>query len=247
VQGGRLAPVQARAFDDVDRRPPSDERHVDRALAVDAFLSEEQKRLVRRLTLEGDGVAVIVGKAGTGKTTALSTARAAWVDAGVPVIGCAVSRRAAQELEAGGAIPSTSVAALLHSLGRPESGLPAGAVLVVDEAGLLGTRDAARLLGHVDDAQGKLVLAGDTHQLPSIAAGGLLAGLATRLEPIELSDNRRQRHAWRGRRSSTSATGTSSRRSMPTPTTGASPAADRHQAVDRLAADWQATGDLDAR
>ena len=38
--------------------------------------------MVRRLTLEGDGVAVVVGQAGTGKTFALAAAREAWEASG---------------------------------------------------------------------------------------------------------------------------------------------------------------------
>ena len=109
---------------------------VEHALAADAFLSAEQQQLVERLTRAGDGVAVVVGRAGTGKTTALANAHRAWTESGVPVLGCAVARRAAQELESGSGIPSTSVAALLASLDRPGARLPGGAVLVVDEAGL---------------------------------------------------------------------------------------------------------------
>jgi hypothetical protein len=220
---------------------------VQHALSADAFLSTEQQQLVRRLTRAGDGVAVVVGRAGTGKTTALATAHAVWADAGVPVLGCAVARRAAQELESGSGIPSTSVAALLATLDRPDARLPDGAALVVDEAGLLGTRDAARLLGHVDDARGKLVLVGDPHQLPSIAAGGLLAGLATRLEPIELTENRRQNHAWER-------TALERLRDGPVEPALAAYAAhgritharDRSDVLARLVADWQATGDPDA-
>ena len=219
---------------------------VERALVPAAFLSGEQQQLVRRLTRAGDGVAVIVGRAGTGKTTALATAHAAWTEAGVPVLGCAVARRAAQELESGSGIPSTSVAALLASIDRPEVRLPDGTVLVVDEAGLLGTRDAARLLGHVDDARGKLVLVGDPHQLPSIAAGGLLAGLATRLEPVELSENRRQHHAWER-------AALERLRDGPVEPALAAYAAhgritharDRSDVFERLVADWQTTRDPD--
>ena len=61
---------------------------------------------------------------------------------------------------------------------------------------MLGTRDLAELLERVDAARGKLVIAGDTRQLPSIEAGGVLGALATRLEPIELHENRRQQQAW---------------------------------------------------
>ena len=71
----------------------------ERALLARPFLSGEQREMVRRLTQDGDGVAAVVGRAGTGKTTGLAAARDAWRQSGVPVRGCALSRRAARELE----------------------------------------------------------------------------------------------------------------------------------------------------
>ena len=56
---------------------------VEAALASRPHLSGEQRAMVERLTRDGDGVAVIVGPAGTGKTTALAAAREAWEAAGV--------------------------------------------------------------------------------------------------------------------------------------------------------------------
>jgi conjugative relaxase-like TrwC/TraI family protein len=157
-----------------------------------AFLAEEQRVMVRRLTGDGDGVSVVIGLAGTGKTTALAAAREAWEQADVPVRGCALARTAAREREHTAGMRATSVAGLLH---RPRA-LPEGTVLIVDEAGMLGTRDLGRLLTLVEAARGKLVLAGDTSQLPSIEAGGALQALDRRFDPIELRENRRQRHDW---------------------------------------------------
>ena len=101
-------------------------------------------------------VVVVAGKAGTGKTFALAAAREAWQQAGHPVLGVAVARRAARELTAGAGIEATSTAALVHDVhnGRP---LPKGCVLVVDEAGMVATRQLAELLEHVERADGKLV------------------------------------------------------------------------------------------
>jgi conjugative relaxase-like TrwC/TraI family protein len=164
----------------------------ERALLTRPFLSDEQRVMVHRLTQDGDGVAAVVGRAGTGKTTGLAAAREAWKQSGVPVRGCALSRRAARELEHAAGVRSTSVAAMLRER-RP---LAPGTVLIVDEAGMLGTRELDRLLARVTAADGKLVLAGDTRQLPSIRAGGALGALATRLDPIELRENRRQRETW---------------------------------------------------
>ena len=117
------------------------------AVAARPTLSGEQQAMVERLCLDGDGVSVVVGKAGTGKTFALGAAREAWQAAGLPVLGVAVARRAARELEQDAGIASTSVAALLGAIHnhRPTA-LPERCVLVVDEAGMLPTRQLAELV-----------------------------------------------------------------------------------------------------
>ena len=79
---------------------------VDAAIRRRPFLSAEQARMVSRLTRDGCQLVAVVGKAGTGKTTALSAAREAWVASGLPVIGVAVARRAACELQDSSGIPS---------------------------------------------------------------------------------------------------------------------------------------------
>jgi ATP-dependent exoDNAse (exonuclease V) alpha subunit len=122
--------------------------------------------------------------------------REAWQAAGCPVLGVAIARRAASELRDGAGIESTSVAALLQDLRHYDRGLPARTVLVVDEAGMLPTRDLAVLLARVQDVRGKLVLVGDHHQLPELEAGGTFRGLVRRGLAIELRGNVRQRHVW---------------------------------------------------
>jgi conjugative relaxase-like TrwC/TraI family protein len=172
-------------------RGVASQRAIAQALARASQLSDEQETMVRQLTGAGDGVAVVIGKAGAGKTTALVAARDAWQASGLPVQGCAVGRRAAQQLGLDSGMPSTSIAALLS-----RGDLEPQTVLVVDEAGMLGTRMLDELLNRVERVDGKLVLTGDPRQLPAIDAGGGLRGLATRLGYIELNDNRRQHHAW---------------------------------------------------
>ncbi len=153
--------------------------------------------MVRRLCLSGDRVSIVVGKAGTGKTYGLAAAREAWQVSGRPVLGVAVARRAANQLQADAGIAATSVAALLAGLDR--GGLPDGAVLVVDEAGMVATRQLARLLKAVEAADGKLVLVGDHRQLPELQAGGSFRALVRRGLAIELTENRRQREDWERR------------------------------------------------
>jgi conjugative relaxase-like TrwC/TraI family protein len=158
-------------------------------------LTGEQAEMVRRLLTDGDGVAVVRGRAGAGKTYALDPTREAWEDAGHRVVGAALSARAAAELEAGSGIPSGTVAGLLLALGDP--GLLDGrTVVVIDEAAMVGTRQLARLVAETARAEAKLVLVGDDAQLPEIAAGGAFRGLAERLDVIHLEGNRRQEGAW---------------------------------------------------
>jgi conjugative relaxase-like TrwC/TraI family protein len=170
------------------------EREVDAALTARPTLSAEQRAMVESLCLHGDGVSVVVGKAGTGKTFALSAARQAWQAAGYPVLGVAVARRAARELEHGAGIRATSVAALLGDL--QHGSLPGRCVLVADEAGMVPTRQLARLMDATEAVGGKLVLVGDHRQLPELEAGGAFRGLVNRGLAIELTENHRQVHPW---------------------------------------------------
>jgi ATP-dependent exoDNAse (exonuclease V) alpha subunit len=99
--------------------------------------------MVRRLTIDGDGVAVVVGAAGSGKTFALAAAREASEASGTPVIGAVVAWRAARGLAEDAGISSTSVASLLARVEHHR--LPRRAVVVVDEAVMVGTRQLVDL------------------------------------------------------------------------------------------------------
>ena len=165
------------------------------AIEARPTLSAEQVVMVERLTEGGESVAVVAGRAGTGKTFALDAAREAWEASGFTVMGAAVARRAACELELGAGIPSTSVHQLLQSIARGRR-LPHRGIVVVDEAGMLGTRQLAELVDAVTRARGKLVLVGDHRQLPELQAGGSFRALARGPDAIRLEENRRQSEPW---------------------------------------------------
>lgn len=166
---------------------------LERVLQARPTLGADQATMVRRLCCDGDGVQVVVGPPGTGKTFALDAAREVWQASGFFVSGAAVARQAARGMWDAAGIESTSVAALLVELRRGgEWALTERTVLVVDEAGMLGTRDLAELLAHAGSAQAKVVLVGDHHQLPEIDAGGLFRALVARTDPVRLTVNRRQ-------------------------------------------------------
>jgi ATP-dependent exoDNAse (exonuclease V) alpha subunit len=85
---------------------------------------------------------------------------------------------------------------LLSDLDRGREQLDARTVLVIDEAGMVGSRKLTRLLEHAEHAQAKVVLVGDDRQLAAIDAGGGFRALRLRLGASELTENRRQQQAW---------------------------------------------------
>jgi conjugative relaxase-like TrwC/TraI family protein len=160
---------------------------------------EDQAAMVRDLTQGGAGVAVVVGRAGSGKTWALGLAREAFELDGYQVHGCAPTGIATVGLAEEGFADARTVDRLLHDLGRGRTKLDDRSVLVVDEAAMVGTRKLAPLLQHVERTGAKVVLVGDDRQFASIAAGGGFRALRLRLGASELTINRRQVEAWEQR------------------------------------------------
>jgi conjugative relaxase-like TrwC/TraI family protein len=166
------------------------------ALATHATAGVDQQAMVRDLCQGGHGVAVVVGRAGTGKTFALGIARHAWQLDGYRVLASAPTGIATVSLQGEGFEEVATCDRLLGDLDRGEEQLDARTVLVVDEAGMVGSRKLARLLEHVDQAHAKVVLVGDDRQLAPIDAGGGFRALRLRLGASELTENRRQHQAW---------------------------------------------------
>jgi ATP-dependent exoDNAse (exonuclease V) alpha subunit len=156
-------------------------------------LGADQRAALATIACTGDGLDVLIGPAGTGKTFMLDAAREAWQRSGKRVIGASLAASAARELQLGSGIKSTTVDRLLLMIDQGRERLDGATVLVVDEAGMLGTRRLAALINEASGSGAKLLLVGDPRQLPEIDAGGLFASLATRLGHVALSENRRQR------------------------------------------------------
>src|SRR4051812_6256757 len=160
-------------------------------------LSDEQAELERDLASRGRGIEAMRAPAGAGKTFALDAAREAWARSGIDVEGCALSARAAAELREQAAIETTTIARLRRALDRGyRQTVPYCGVLIVDEAGMVGTRDLAELARAAEERHTKLVLVGDDRQLPEIEAGGAFRVLAERCGALELREVRRQRERW---------------------------------------------------
>jgi AAA domain len=160
---------------------------------------EDQAAMVHDLCRGGNGVAVVVGRAGSGKTWALGVAREAFELDGYQVLGTAPTGIATVGLAVEGFTDARTVDRLLLDLGKGRTELDARTVLVVDEAAMVATRKLAPLLGYADRAGAKVVLVGDDRQFAPIAAGGGFRALRLRLGASELTVNRRQVEAWEQR------------------------------------------------
>jgi conjugative relaxase-like TrwC/TraI family protein len=166
------------------------------ALAAHPTVGADQQAMVRDLCQGDPLAALVVGRAGTGKTFALGIARHAWQLDGYRLLAAAPTGIATLSLQGEGFEDVATCDQLLGDLDRGHERLNARTVLVVDEAGMLGSRKLTRLLEHAQQAQAKVALVGDDRQLAAIDAGGGFRALRLRLGASELVENRRQQQAW---------------------------------------------------
>ena len=122
----------------------------------------------------GGRLGVAVGVAGAGKSTALAPLVEAWKADGREVFGITLAWRQAADLKSAGITERASVAAFLK---RVETGryMPdRNSVVVVDEVGLLGTRQMLDLVRLQQKTGMQIVMVGDPKQCQSIEAGPVI-------------------------------------------------------------------------
>jgi Ti-type conjugative transfer relaxase TraA len=192
------------------RRHAVSEDHQVRALARAATrglaLSPEQRGAFEHVTSAG-GLSNVIGYAGSGKSAMLGVARAAWEQAGYAVQGAALSGIAAENLEHGSGIASRTLASLEHQWAQGRELLSERHVLVIDEAGMIGTRQMERVLSEASKRQAKVVLVGDVEQLQAIEAGAAFRSIAERHGADEITAIRRQHQDWQRQATRQLATG----------------------------------------
>ncbi|MGO7390475.1 Ti-type conjugative transfer relaxase TraA [Rhizobium ruizarguesonis] len=158
-------------------------------------LSAEQRQAIEHVTGPAQ-IAVVIGFAGAGKSTMLAAARQAWEAQGYRVHGAALAGKAAEGLEESSGIASRTLASWEYSWQADRSRLNARDVFVIDEGGMVGSRQLARFVDEVKRAGAKLVLVGDHEQLQAIGAGAPFRAISEAVGHAQLSEVRRQRTDW---------------------------------------------------
>jgi conjugative relaxase-like TrwC/TraI family protein len=160
--------------------------------AVSDRLRPEQKHAVEAVLDSRDLAINLQGAAGTGKTATLAEIRRGLVEAGRPVLAVAPTRSAVEELERVGYSGAMTISRLLLD-GRAHTQLRHG-VLIVDEAGMVSSRQMSELLRLAETQRAQIVFSGDTRQIQSVEAGDALRILEreSRLRTVSLQQVQRQ-------------------------------------------------------
>ncbi|MBW9116387.1 Ti-type conjugative transfer relaxase TraA [Rhizobium cauense] len=158
-------------------------------------LSDEQKTAIEHVT-GSERIAAVIGRAGAGKTTMMKAAREAWEAAGYRVVGGALAGKAAEGLEKEAGIASRTLSAWELRWDQQRDRLDENTVFVLDEAGMVSSRQMARFVDAVTERGAKLVLIGDPEQLQPIEAGAAFRAISERIGYAELGTIYRQREQW---------------------------------------------------
>lgn len=156
-------------------------------------LTVEQQRAFEHITMESGGVKLIQGMAGTGKGFLLGVVHIAWEQKGFDVRGVALAAKAAQGLQESTLIPSQTLHSLIYQLDAEKMVLNDKTVLVIEEAGMIGSKHLSQVLHYAEQAHAKVVLVGDHQQLQPVDAGGAFRLLAQNLGYASLQNIQRQK------------------------------------------------------
>ncbi len=160
-----------------------------------AELSAEQRKAVRHFASDKQ-LSCVIGVAGAGKSTILAAAREAWEANGQRVFGAALAGKAAKGLEQSSGIKSRTLASMELAWQNDLHQLRQGDVLVIDEAGMIGSRQLGRFISEAKAKGAKLVLVGDAEQLQPIEAGAPFKAITERIQPATLHEVHRQNADW---------------------------------------------------
>ena len=164
-------------------------------------LSEEQMSAAAMVLSTDRSTVVFVGAAGTGKSYTLGAVSRAYTEAtGRRVIGLALAKNAVRVLQGEGIEEAYTIADFLGQLkgggSRGHIVIGAGDIVIVDESSQVPTDSLVQLQSIANEAGAWIVQAGDTEQLPSPEAGGMMRLIAAEHGYIQIREVRRFAEQW---------------------------------------------------
>ena len=156
-------------------------------------LSEEQIAAIRTVTSSGGRVAIIEGAAGSGKTTTLRPIADLYREHGQSIIATAVAWRTAVALGNDVDARPFCVDKMLRLAARGGIEINKDTTIIVDEAGMLSSRQAHHILRLSERHGAKIVFAGDTQQQQPVEAGPGLRLIRDAVGSVRVDRIRRQK------------------------------------------------------
>lgn len=169
---------------------------IEKGLEGKSLSTEQQKAY--DLCVSGENLSVIQGRAGVGKSYVLDAIRTAHEEEGYRVLGLAPTHKVAVDLKNGGFKEAKTCHSFLFAFKNDREHLNSKTLVIVDEAGMLGTTLSVELFHVLKKSGSKVILVGDDRQLSSVERGGAFSFLAERYksQSVELHEVRRQTTLW---------------------------------------------------
>lgn len=156
-------------------------------------LDDEQRLALEYICFDRSHLAIVQGSAGAGKTTVMAIVRTMYQQSGRGVIGACFTKKAADNLQDETGISSFTIDKLICDYDISKNHFKNQSVLVVDEAGLIGTRKLSRLFEIANRENLKVILTGEDKQIDAIEHGGCLRFLTEKFGTKRIEKIFRQR------------------------------------------------------
>lgn len=165
--------------------------HIEKAITDQAMLSGEQAEVVRH-ALSAGSIKVVEGAAGSGKSISAFAIANAFKAAGYTLRGLASSWSAASVIGRDAEIDSRAAAGFINAVQKGKIQLTKDDVLMIDEVGLLGSKDSEILLSFTEKYGCKIILIGEEKQLSPVSAGPALSIIMEKTGVASIETIRRQ-------------------------------------------------------